>query len=394
MEPAYIETVPGQGYRFVAEVHDPPAAEPEPGGAKPRLSRRSLLVAASVGTPLVCLTGLAAVRLLRRPDPVARVTVGGRFLSALSATGRVLWTHKFDAPLRDFPPDEDTWRTQIVDVDGDGIPEILVVATSAREHLSTSAQLFCFSSTGKMLWQYEPTTKVEFGTPGMNGPWKFEDILVTSKNGAPSVWAAIVQAVWWPSFVVRLSPTGIAKLVFANPGNVRSLWRIETDSGPYILLAGINNGYRRAFVAMLAEDSPPSASPEAGGPAYRCVRACPSGRPHRYVLLPQSELSGATLPYSIAEKITARPGGVTVQTVELGDGDVRPSGFFFLSDDLRPEGVAYGDSYRQVHESLERRGLITHSFKDCPEQKSPAVFDVCDENGHWSRVAVPRVRAS
>jgi len=219
LEPAYIETVPGQGYRFVAEVHDPPAAEPAPGGASPRLSRRSLLVAASVGMPFVCLTGLAAVRLFRRPDHVARVTVGGRFLSALSATGRELWTYKFDAPLRDFPPDEDTWRTQIVDVDGDGIPEILVVATSARDYLSTSEQLFCFSSTGKMFWQYEPTTKVEFGTPGMNGPWKFEDVLVTSKNGAPSIWAAIVHTVWWPSFVVRLSATGVSQVSVRESGN-------------------------------------------------------------------------------------------------------------------------------------------------------------------------------
>jgi hypothetical protein len=235
---------------------------------------------------------------------------------------------------------------------------------------------------------------VEFGAPGMQGPWKFEDVLVTSGDGASSVWAAIVQAVWWPSFIMRLSATGVARLVFANPGNIRSLRRIQTKSGSYMLAAGVNNGYRRAFVAMFAEDAPPCASPEAAEPGYRCVRACPSGRPYRYVLLPQSELGAATSPYSIAEKILARPGGVTVQTIEVGEGDARPGGFFFFSEGLRPEGVAYAENYRQVHESLERRGLIGHSFKDCPEQKTPAILDVCDENGHWSRVQVPRVPSS
>ena len=66
----------------------------------------------------------------------------------------------------------------------------------------------------------------------------------------------------------------------------------------------------------------------------------------------------------------------------------------YFTNDLQPERVAYSDGYRQLHESLEKRGRITHSFKDCPEQKSPAILDVCDENGHWTRVTMQRVPAS
>jgi len=161
-----------------------------------------------------------------------------------------------------------------------------------------------------------------------------------------------------------------------------------------MLAAGVNNGYRRAFIAILAEDAPPAMSPQATEPEYRCIGGCPGGRPYRYILLPQSEVGAAIFPYNIGGLILARPGGLTVQTMEVFDGDLKPGGFFYFSNDLQPEGVAYAEGYRQVHESLERRGLITHRFKDCPEQKSPAILDVCDENGHWSRVAVPRVPAS
>src|ERR1039457_1400170 len=91
------------------------------------------------------LAGFAANRLLRQPHRVARVGLNGSSLAALNPTGTTLWTHEFDAPLEEPPPDEAAWRTQIVDLDGDGVPEILVVATSARERLSTSEQLFCFS---------------------------------------------------------------------------------------------------------------------------------------------------------------------------------------------------------------------------------------------------------
>ena len=395
-QPRYIETVPGQGYRFIAEVRIPTPSGDAANGLPSRPSRRRLLYAAAIGAPMVGLAGFAANRLLRQPHRVARVALNGSSLAALNATGTTLWTHEFDAPLEEPPPDEAAWRTQIVDLDGDGVPEILVVATSARERLSTSEQLFCFSSRGNVLWRYEPKTEAEFGTPGMRGPWKFADILVTHGDRGSSIWVAVVHAVWWPSFIARLSPTGIVKVVFVNPGNIRSLRRIQTKSGSYILAAGVNNGYRRAFVAMLAEAAAAAKPPEAADPTFRCVRACPTSRPYRYILLPQSEVGAATLPYSIGVKILARPGGLTILTAETPGGGPggAPSGFFYFSNDLKPEGVAYADGYRQLHDSLEKRGRIAHSFKDCPEQKSPAIFDLCDENGHWSRVQVPRAPAS
>jgi hypothetical protein len=322
------------------------------------------------------------------------VALSGRYLVALNAAGGELWTHEFAAPQRIPPPDEAGWRTQVVDLDGDGVPEILVVAGSAREYLSTSEQLLCFSSQGKMRWRYEPQVDVQFGTPRMKGPWKFHDVLVTSEDRGASVWVAFDHAVWWPSFIMRLPATGVAKLAFANPGNIRSLRRIESKSVSYVLATGVNNGYRRAFVAAIAEDAPPAMSPQAVEPKYRCARDCPSGRPYRYILLPQSEVNAAAFPYNIGIKILTRPGGLTVETEEVPEGDLRPSAFFYFSNDLRPEGATYADGYRQVHESLERRGLIKHRFSDCPEQKSPAILDVCDENGNWRKVAVPRVPAS
>jgi hypothetical protein len=298
----------------------------------------------------------------------------------------------FGAP----PLREALWRTRIEDLDGDGRREVLVAAFSADP--SRTEQLFCFSANGKMLWRYQPQADVEFGTPGMNGPWSFKDILVTSRKDVRTIWIAFAHSVWWPSFVVRLSAAGIPRLVFANPGTITSLRKIETDSGSYILATGVNNAYARAFVAMLAEDTPSAMAPPATQPGYRCARGCPGGRPYRYILLPRSEVSAALLPYSVGEEILTRPGGLTVITAEVPEGNLipggGPSGFFYFSNDLHPEGAAYADGYRQVHQSLERRGLIRHSFKDCPEQKSPAILDVCDENGHWSQVAVPRVPAS
>ena len=141
-QPRFIETVPGQGYRFIAEVQIPVRTHASGGvtSAVPR-RRRPLFVAVPGALDVVIVAGFAVNHLFRRPDRVARVVASGRSLAALSATGAILWTHEFDAPLQEPPPEEATWRTQIVDVAGDKFPEILVVTTSAPEHLSTSERL-------------------------------------------------------------------------------------------------------------------------------------------------------------------------------------------------------------------------------------------------------------
>jgi hypothetical protein len=53
--------------------------------------------------------------------------------------------------------------------------------------------------------------------------------------------------------------------------------------------------------------------------------------------------------------------------------------------------VAYGDGYRELHKQMETEGRIKHDFKNCPEQKGPGIFRVCDEDGNWSLVPVPLV---
>jgi DNA-binding winged helix-turn-helix (wHTH) protein len=110
-KPRYIETIPGEGYRFIAEVHALEPAETAPDGDSPRPSRRNLLIAAGVGAPLVCLTGLGAFRLLHRTEPVARVAINGTSLVAMSARGDVLWTYPFNEPLAEAFPEESGWRT-------------------------------------------------------------------------------------------------------------------------------------------------------------------------------------------------------------------------------------------------------------------------------------------
>jgi DNA-binding winged helix-turn-helix (wHTH) protein len=413
-EARYIETVPGQGYRFVADVHplaersiaalarqEPPKSEPEEAagvapaiatasasrvGSSARLFRR-LPASAAV---LVCLGVLGAVvAYIVIPDRVARGAWNGDTFVAMSDLGRVLWKYRFDAQLWEPPADDSAWRTQIVDLDGDGVPEVLVAAAFGPPGSGGKDELFCFSSSGTVLWRYKPKVDIEFSTSGLNGPWSLSDILVVPEKRSSTIWVAVVHDVWWPSFIDRLSPAGVRSRVFTSSGDIMALGRVQTRAGTYMLAAGVNNEYRQASLAILAENGPPTTSPQKEGSAFQCIRGCPAAKPYRYILLPRSELNAAIdRPYNIATQILTRPSGITVKT---HDGSSVPPAFYDFSQELQPERVAYAGGYREMHERFEREGRIKHSFKDCPERKSPAILRICDDRGIWTTVKVPRV---
>lgn len=272
--------------------------------------------------------------------------------------------------------------------DGDGLPETVLAATfTTTPH--GPRDLYCFAPNGKILWHYRPTFDLTFKAQAFSGTARFLDVLVVPAKPWGTIWAASSDVEWWPSFLDRISPDGATKRTFVNSGNIRVVQRIQSGRGSYILAAGTNNEYRRAFLAILRPDDPASASPQSEGSEFQCLRGCPGTLPYRYILLPRSELNTFSLtPYNMAEKIVVRQDGFVVETDEKLS---QVSGFYDFSSNFQPERMAYSDNYKPVHEQLEREGRIKHSWADCPERTTPAVVRICDQNGHRTEQNVPRV---
>jgi len=409
----YIETVPGQGYRLVAQVYNPtvPGGTPsqeawvpygsegaglasEPGAAAhatARRGRRGWWLSVAIGAGLLACLGVAlAFHYFSRPVRVARIALNGNTLVAWSAEGSALWEYPFGARLKDLLPGEDTWRKQIVDVDGDGVPEVLVAAPFANPpDVMYRDALFCFSARGKLLWSYRPEIHHGFKGPDLNGPWIFHSMLVVPEGRSSSIWVAVGHAVWWPGFLVRLSPSGAPELKFVSSGQTYALRKARIGKTEYILAGGVNNEYSQASLAIVARDGPPATSPQSEE-KYRCAGGCPPGRPYRYILFPRSELNAASdEPYNKVGAIETRPGGLVVFVGEI-ESD---STYYGFSNDLQPAWVESGDNWG-LHRRYEREGRIKHTLENCPERNKAAILRICDENGKWTSVSVPRISRS
>jgi DNA-binding winged helix-turn-helix (wHTH) protein len=417
-ERRYIETIPGHGYRFVAQVlfpspsigeqdqapptddlppHSPtngisvavpPSTAPQDWG----LARRGPMNAFwLVGALVVCIAAIAAGLHFREQLQIVNVAPVGNTLIAKGITGNILWTYRFDDSLRATSPEEANWRTQVVDLNGNGDSEVLVAAAFVNPPGPWGREeIFCFSSHGKVLWHYVPEIHMEFNTRDLNGPWRVTHMLVVNDGNSKSVWVAVGHTIWWPAFVVKISPNGRHETAFTSSGAIYTLLNVRTKSGSYVLAGGINNEYRMASVAVLATSGLPATSPQSDGAKYQCIRGCPNGRPYRYILLPRSELNTTSdRPYNEAVGLNARARGITIRTVEVAQTGTAQ--YFDFSDELQPERVVYSGDFAEIHRRYEREGRVAHSFEFCPERRSPALVRVFDENGISRLISVPRV---
>lgn len=413
-EPQFIETVPGHGYRFVAQVLalDPKLDEPHQtppddgrGLASPTNDISAAGLLAIAGRPwafarpgrfailciVIILLGVGAAMSVithSHDSEIASATAVGDTLTAKDAAGNVVWTHRFDHSFMERP-DDSKKRIQVVDLNGDGGLEVLV-ATAFADPTSANGpeELLCFSSRGKLLWRYRPEIDMKFNTRDLNGPWRIAQMIIVDEGRSKSIWLAVDHAIWWPAFLVKISPNGAREIRFTSSGAIYGLVAFHAKSGAYVMAGGINNEYRMAVVAVLALNGSPATSPQGDGSKFQCIRGCPTSQPYRYILLPRSETNIASdLPYNDASQILLKPGGFTIRTTEVEAA----AQFFDFTEDFQPERVVYSGDYQAKHRRYELTGRITHSFDLCPERRKPAIVRIFDEKGVPHSLSVLRL---
>jgi hypothetical protein len=371
-----------------------PAADSRPSGGR-RRSRLALGIAA--GILLLAAAGawkfLEWSRPLRPapaagisdPQPARWVVAGSRFQS-YNAAGEFLWAYDLQRPLNvgayvghndpSSVPQAgvEPWLGVDVpmpleyhgDLDGDGNIEILFVA-HFRESLVESA-LYCFDHAGRKRWVFRAPDELSFGGTAFGAP-RFMPWVTVSRDqyGAPSVWVAANNQVWYPTAVYRLNPSGNVLARYSSNGRITKL-RFATFGGrQFALLGGVNNERKTAALAVFDVARFGGAAP-AETAKYRCD-ACPPGGPDHYFLFPGTDLSRLLSGMPAVAELAIQPSREVVVSVHqlsaLLPGEAAATSAltdYRLDSGFRVRGAEFLDQYVTVHDFYATLRRLDHRF--------------------------------
>lgn len=397
--PRFIQTVHGAGYRFLPEVElveaapaldaVPAATLPvEPDSGKPAVARRVWIwgiVVMLAGAGILVLAPAFAPRPGSVPE-VARFILAGPVVQAHDSTGRILWTHPLQEPAPTLTPEETKRRVWFVGDRAAARPERYLVAVprASGSPGALAHRVLCFSASGKLLWEYAPRLSLEFASRTFDGGWEIQSVVPVGDT----TWIAVKHEIWWPSFLVRMR-NGSSEVVFVQSGVILGVVPFRRAGAEGLAVAGVNNEYGTAAVAVLDQPFRPAVSPQTETSAYRC-RNCGAAVVSHYALPPRTDVSEAAgEPYNVASAVRFYGSSLEVEVLEAG----KASSFYQFGLDLTPVGYAVSDNYPKLHDAFFRNGLLRHSAADCPQLANSRVVRVF-RGGMWLELKAPRASDS
>lgn len=314
----------------------------------------------------------------------------GNVLTALDALGRPIWTHRFDAPLRQLNEAELGWRIHVVDLHGQGHRGVLAACSyraDGARGLPSREELFYFSQDGSLEWTLPARPDLlDFNGQPFEDAWRFSHLMVVPAGSRQTIWVGLAHLTRWAGCVLRVNPQGSANVQFANAGHVECFCRVNSGDGNLIVVSGENNAYDCSFVASFGMDDPPSRSPVGGPPRYRFANT-PMGDPRTYILFPRTELDVAqAAPYGHARHVRHYGDAIIVEVEAGRDGSYL---LYEFSDRLQPKVVAVCGSHEHFHHRLEQEGSIDHPLQLCPELARPLTLRRWEPNAGWHDQEIP-----
>jgi hypothetical protein len=259
------------------------------------------------------------------------------------------------------------------DANGDGTNEVFSLLAGGEQSGMMERVAAWSVKDGRFLW-------VRSTTPDMHFPGKaeaaglvygFSDFVVTSmdRHSRPGVLTAANHVSSFPGILTVLDAfSGTPRGAYVHVGHIMDLEvaDINGDGELEILLCGVNNAYRSAFVAILDARTVSGSSPTQGD--YVCVKPSPA-RHRYYVLIPRTivgEQFHATVKNNSAPAVSFESLTREIK-VRVDDGvrltlpgEVPASATlnFIFNSRMELERIAPGDDYDILVDELHARGLL------------------------------------
>jgi hypothetical protein len=226
-----------------------------------------------------------------------------------------------------------------MDADGDGSDELMVVVEHPANDDGTTETLYCFTLQGALRYAYTPALTMTFEAGGHRGPWRFWDIEPVPEDR--SVWVALERFMGWPASVMRIDANGAATRRYSQPRLVHALKSARLRDTHLMFVAGINNEFASASLAVLDLHGEPATAPQKGAGPFTCLD-CPAGSPREFFLFPPTPLNTAEgLPYDRATTFVGEADATDVIVFETPGATVS----YRVTSDLSVSSATPSDTY-------------------------------------------------
>ena len=198
-------------------------------------------------------------QLTRDKNPV-ELKVAGSKIEVYNIKQQKLWEYDFGVKIeqelykkRDKNP-SDKINHSFVDLDKDGINELVFLS---RYNKVKNSSVITFSSTGKILWDYDSHPELQFEDNVYKNTYDINNIYTHSFNGEVKIFAVFSHYLYYPARIVVLNDLGEHSGEYINAGHIYSMQflDIDNDDTDEIIFGGCNNAYNQAFIAAIEIDN-------------------------------------------------------------------------------------------------------------------------------------------
>ncbi len=264
----------------------------------------------------------------------------GRFQSRRSTS---IWTH---LPF-----------LAIKDLDADGRPEVLFTTKTDDEF--GEGLLVCLDASGRERWRFQAGRTMTYGERMYSPDYRINGIETADLDGdgRPEILLPSYHNNDFPCRFVVLGLDGRLQAEYWNSGQVVDLavHDFDGDGRPELLLSGVNNEYRKPFLALFETDDIRGGSPQLD-PAYR-GRDVPPGSQKLYILLPRTDIALARSPMESVSVIHLL-GNDRIEAV-VGDAPFDAPLYFEFDFGLKTGRVRGSHAFEKAHRELLAAGKIS-----------------------------------
>ncbi len=287
-------------------------------------------------------------------------------LMVYGSDNRLLWQHVFTEVLQpEFGP-----YSEITDLDGDGLPEVLFLAKTRNPYRE---RFYCFNHDGSLRFQESSVGPIRFGAVTYDPPFAPRSLrTIAEPDGTRSVWLLRIHWEMFPSLAQRISPHGKVLSEYWNNGHLRSVSEAWIGGQRVVLLGGLSNEMKLAAALVALPYERASGSTPAGTQEFRCSN-CPAGSPLYYRVFPRMEVS--TVGGGSAQVVAARQvsdGSLHVEIHQLAV-DVRPDArvvtfpvFYDLDNRFNPIRAQFGNDYKETLRRLAENRVLSRPLTKNP----------------------------